>query len=80
MQIGQATAQVAQAYGLAKKAEKKPAAPSKAPTGGTQQAYKLDVRTEALSRLDLVRSRTQSGYYNRPEVLDELANRLMSIL
>jgi hypothetical protein len=77
MQIGQLTFTIAESYGVSKKTPRKvPVAKSSV----SQSAYTLDVRTEALSRLDQVRARIACGYYDRPEVLDALADRLLKIL
>ena len=79
MQIGQLTSAAAEASGLAKKVEKKPPV-KEAKSAVSQQAYKLDLRSEAVSRLDQVRARIASGYYNQPEIIAAIADRVINIL
>ena len=43
-------------------------------------AYVLDIKGQAISKIEQVRLRIAAGYYNKPEVIDALAERLMRLL
>lgn len=76
MQIGVVATQQAEAVKPLVSAQRKEDKSQKA----TKPAYTLDLRHEALSRLDQIRAKIQSGYYNRPEVIDTIADRVINIL
>ena len=80
MQLVQITSSVAQVYGISKKAEKKPFPAIMPETSVPQEAYRLDVQTAHLSRLDQVRSKIASGYYNDPQVISALAENLVKFM
>lgn len=78
MQIQSTTAQTAMVSSGATSPGRKPDAVVEKQK--SSEAYKLELRSDAVGKLDLIRARIASGYYNRPEVLDALAERLMRIL
>ena len=80
MQVNQAVtlAVVTGSYKASGKAASAAVAPT--PSGVSQAAYKVEVSSQPPSRLDVVRARIASGYYNSEEVAEALAERLVGLM
>lgn len=71
-----------QAVGEAAKVQKPPEKKEKAQDVASikKDAYILDIKDMAVSKLESIKAKIRSGYYDRPEIVDAIVSRVMKIL